>query len=77
MTAVLDLWLDGATDEPYVSVVIARTNYVVRYPHGLNSAPMVSWCPLYEQEATEEHVEIETASWLRGFVAGHFNAIVA
>lgn len=77
MTAALDLWLDRTSGQIDMSVVIARTNYFMRYPDGLNSAPVVSWCPLYEQEATDQHVETETAIWLRGFTAGYFNAIVA
>lgn len=66
---------DGAEDASslHLDVVIARTEYMVRSagPTGLLE---VSWRPLFKPHDPQDDQKLErdTASWLRGFVAGHF-----
>lgn len=66
---------DGAEDTSslHMDVVIARTEYLVRSA-GPSGLPQVSWRPLFKpyDPQDDQKVERETASWLRGFVAGHF-----
>lgn len=66
---------DGAEDASSLDldVVIARTEYLVRSA-GPSGLPQVSWRPLFKPYdlQDDQKLERETASWLRGFVAGHF-----
>lgn len=76
-SAVLAAAIDddgGDISELRLSVVIARTGYMVR-PGGPSGLPEVSWWPLFKPHDPENDWQLEraTASWLQGFVAGHFS----
>jgi hypothetical protein len=71
--AVLGAAIAGNAGGLSMSVVIARTEYLVRSAGPAGSVE-VSWRPLFKpyDPQDDQKLERETASWLRGFVAGHF-----
>ena len=75
-SAVLAAAIDDSGDDMSdlrLDVVIARTEYSVRSV-GTSGLPQVSWLPLFSPHASrdDQMLERDTASWLKGFVAGHF-----
>ena len=64
---------DGAEDASslHLDLVIARTEYLVRSDRR-SGLPQVSWRPPFKPYDPEDDQKLErdTASWLRGFVAG-------
>lgn len=75
--AAVEFFGDKATGQLDMTIVIARTEYSVRF-QGTASSMVMAWRPLYgPQDRQDRSRAMDTVHWLRGFVNGRFAPLAA